>query len=188
MYLWLIRQNVSITNYIRKITVLGWVFSSPAVIAVVSVGGYNKVTLTASSGKIAQMCWITNPFIHYVLNTGYYIFVFIFTIGIFITILTRIIQSRHIRATEGKRQTFRKQLMMVLSLFLLFGLTWAVAFFSYGPMLIPSYYIFCALNSFQGFFLFLYYYHIHKDVAGHFSDDPKSSGSITTIVPPNKHQ
>ncbi|XP_056332392.1 adhesion G-protein coupled receptor G5-like [Danio aesculapii] len=186
MYLWLIRQNVSITNYMRKITVLGWVFSSPAVIAVVSVGGYNKVTLTASSGKIAQMCWITNPFIHYILNTGYYIFVFIFTIVIFIiTILTRIIQSRDTRAIVGKRQTFRKQLMMVLSLFLLFGLTWAVAFFSYGPMLIPSYYIFCALNSLQGFFLFLYYYHIHKDVAGHFSDDPKSSSSITTIVPPN---
>ncbi|XP_073784081.1 adhesion G-protein coupled receptor G1 isoform X2 [Danio rerio] len=185
MYLWLIRQNVTITNYMRKITVLGWGFSAPAVIAVVSVGGYNKVTLTASSGKIAQMCWITNPLIHYVLNTGYYIFVFIFTIGIFITILTRIIQSRRIRATEGKRQTFRKQLMMVLSLFLLFGLTWAVAFFSYGPMLIPSYYIFCALNSFQGFFLFLYYYHIHKDAAGHFSDDPKSSGSVTTIVPPD---
>ncbi|XP_073784078.1 adhesion G-protein coupled receptor G1 isoform X2 [Danio rerio] len=185
MYLWLIRQNVTITNYMRKITVLGWGFSAPAIIAVVSVGGYNKVTLTASSGKIAQMCWITNPLIHYVLNTGYYIFVFIFTIGIFITILTRIIQSRHIRTTVGKRQTFRKQLMMVLSLFILFGLTWAVAFFSYGPMLIPSYYIFCALNSFQGFFLFLYYYHIHKDAAGHFSDDPKSSGSVTTIVPPN---
>ncbi|KAL0169096.1 hypothetical protein M9458_033692, partial [Cirrhinus mrigala] len=24
MYLWLIRQNVTITNYVRKITVLGW--------------------------------------------------------------------------------------------------------------------------------------------------------------------
>ncbi|KAL0169449.1 hypothetical protein M9458_034045, partial [Cirrhinus mrigala] len=24
MYLWLIRQNVTITNYMRKITVLGW--------------------------------------------------------------------------------------------------------------------------------------------------------------------
>ncbi|KAL1257371.1 hypothetical protein QQF64_010615, partial [Cirrhinus molitorella] len=42
------------------------------------------------------------------------------------------------------------QLMMVLSLFLLFGLTWSVAFFSYGPMRIPSYYIFTVLISFQG--------------------------------------
>ncbi|XDV43803.1 hypothetical protein PO909_012208, partial [Leuciscus waleckii] len=108
--------------------------------------------------------------------------VFIFTTGIFITILTRVVQSRRIRAPAGKRSTFRKQLMMVLSLFLLFGLTWAVSFFSYGPMLIPSYYIFTALNSFQGFFLFLYYYHIHKDIEGNFSDDPERSGSTTTIV------
>ncbi|KAI2654051.1 Adhesion G-protein coupled receptor G4 [Labeo rohita] len=147
MYLWLIRQNVTITNYVRKITV----------------------------------CWITNPYILYTVNISYYTLVFIFTTGIFITLLTRIVQARRLRATDGKRKTFRKQLMMVLSLFLLFGLTWSVAFFSYGPMRIPSYYIFTVLNSFQGFFLFLYYYHIHNDVAGRFSDDPRSSGSTTTI-------
>ncbi|XP_050958198.1 adhesion G-protein coupled receptor G5-like [Labeo rohita] len=76
---------------------------------------------------------------------------------------------------------FRKQLMMVLSLFLLFGLTWSVMFFSYGAMIIPSYYIFTVLNSFQGFFLFLYYYHIHNDVAGHFTDDPENNDSNTII-------
>ncbi len=65
-------------------------------------------------------------------------------------IVTKVVQARNIKATDSKRKTFRKQLMMVLSLFLLFGLTWSVAFFSYGPMLIPSYYIFSVLNSFQG--------------------------------------
>ncbi len=65
-------------------------------------------------------------------------------------IVTKVVQARNIEAVDGKRKTFRKQLMMVLSLFLLFGLTWSVAFFSYGPMLIPSYYIFSVLNSFQG--------------------------------------
>ncbi|CAM4642215.1 unnamed protein product [Leuciscus chuanchicus] len=182
MYLWLIRQNVTITNYMRKIIVFGWTFPAPMVVAVVSVGGYKALIINATSGKTSQMCWITDPFIHYIVNIGYYILVFIFTTGIFITILTRVVQSRRIRTPAGKRSTFRKQLMMVLSLFLLFGLTWAVSFFSYGPMLIPSYYIFTALNSFQGFFLFLYYYHIHKDIEGHFSDDPERSGSTTTIV------
>ncbi|XP_058604243.1 adhesion G-protein coupled receptor G1-like [Onychostoma macrolepis] len=227
MYLWLLRQNVTITNYTRKITVLGWEtwltesspntaylvpgykvfrkdqqfgkgggllmyvkdciksFPAPIVITIASVGEYKTVIIKTTSEKISRMCWITNPYIHYTVNIGYYALVFIFTTGIFITILTRIVQVRRLRATDGKRKTFRKQLMMVLSLFLLFGLTWSVAFFSYGPMLIPSYYIFTVLNSFQGFFLFLYYYHIHNDVAGHFSDDPKSSGSTTTMVPPN---
>ncbi|XP_026142495.1 adhesion G-protein coupled receptor G5-like isoform X2 [Carassius auratus] len=182
MYLWLIRQNVSITNYMRKITVLGWVCPAPIVVVIVSVGGYEAVILNTTSGKIIQMCWTTNPYIHYIVNIGYYALVFIFTAGIFIMIVTKIIQSRIIRSTEDKRKTFRKHLMMVLSLFLLFGLTWSVAFFSYGPMLIPSYYIFTVLNSFQGFFLFLYYYHIHNDAAGQFSDDPENTDSTSTIT------
>ncbi|KAK9960285.1 hypothetical protein ABG768_010358 [Culter alburnus] len=182
MYLWLIRQNITITNYVRKITVFGWTFSAPIVVAVVSLGGYKSLTITTTSGKNPKMCWITDPLIHYIVNVGYYALVFFFTTGVFIMIVTKIVQARHIKAADGKRKTFRKQLMMVLSLFLLFGLTWAVAFFSYGAMLIPSYYIFTVLNSFQGFFLFLYYYHIHNDVAGNFSDDPESSSSTTTIV------
>ncbi|XP_039519041.1 adhesion G-protein coupled receptor G2-like [Pimephales promelas] len=184
MYLWLIRQNITIKNYMRKITVFGWMFSAPIVIAVVSSGGYKTFIITTTSGKNTKMCWITDPLIHYIVNIGYYALVFIFTTGIFIMIVTKIVQARHLKAADGKRKTFRKQLMMVLSLFLLFGLTWAVAFFSYGPMLIPSLYIFTVLNSFQGFFLFLYYYHIHNDVAGNFSDDPESSSSssTTTIV------
>ncbi|XP_051724443.1 adhesion G-protein coupled receptor G6-like isoform X19 [Ctenopharyngodon idella] len=182
MYLWLIRQNITITNYMRKITVFGWTFPAPIVIAVVSVGGYKTLIINTTSGKTTQMCWITDPLIHYIVNIGYYTFVFIFTAGIFIMIVTKIFQARHIKAPDGKRKTFRKQLMMVLSLFLLFGLTWAVAFFSYGVMRIPSYYIFTVLNSFQGFFLFLYYYHIHNDIEGRFSDDPERSSSTTTII------
>ncbi|XP_016323059.1 adhesion G-protein coupled receptor G2-like [Sinocyclocheilus anshuiensis] len=182
MYLWLIRQNVTITNYMRKITVLGWVCPAPIVVAIASVGGYEAVILNTTSGKIARMCWTTNPYIHYIVNIGYYALVFVFTTGVFIMIVTKVVQARNIKAVDGKRKTFRKQLMMVLSLFLLFGLTWSVAFFSYGPMLIPSYYIFTVLNSLQGFFLFLYYYHIHNDVAGHFSDDPESTDSTTTIA------
>ncbi|KAK2879225.1 hypothetical protein Q8A67_020016 [Cirrhinus molitorella] len=173
MYLWLIRQNITITNYMRKITVLGWACPAPIVIFIVSAEEYKAVTLNATSGKVIRMCWITNPYIYYIVNIGYYALVFIFTTGIFIMIATRIVEARNIKASEGKRKTFRKQLMMVLGLFLLFGLTWSVAFFSYGPMLIPSYYIFTVLNSFQGFFLFLYYYHIHDDIAGIFSDDPE---------------
>uniref|UniRef100_A0A8C2DDH9 Adhesion G-protein coupled receptor G2-like n=1 Tax=Cyprinus carpio TaxID=7962 RepID=A0A8C2DDH9_CYPCA len=178
MYLWLIRQNVSITNYMRKITVLGWVFAAPIVVGIASGGEYETVTLNTTSGKIARMCWTTNPYIHYIVNIGYYALVFIFTTGIFIMIVTKVLQARNLKMVDSKRKTFRKQLMMVLSLFLLFGLTWSVAFFSYGPMLIPSYYIFTVLNSLQGFFLFLYYYHIHNDVAGNFSDDPESTESI----------
>ncbi|XP_042624195.1 adhesion G-protein coupled receptor G1-like [Cyprinus carpio] len=33
-----------------------------------------------------------------------------------------------------------------------------------------------------GLFLFLYYYHIHNDVAGHFSDDPENTDSTESIT------
>ncbi|XP_050959084.1 adhesion G-protein coupled receptor G2-like [Labeo rohita] len=171
MYLWLIRQNVTITNYMWKITVLGWVCPTPMVVVIVSTGGYGVVTLNVSSGTITQMCWITDFYIHYIVNIGYYILVFIL-----VAIIT-VVHARNIIAIDGQRQTFRKQLMMVLSLFLLFGVTWFVAFISYGPMIIPSYYIFTVFNSFSGFFLFLYYYYIRNDVAGHFSDDAESIDS-----------
>ncbi|XP_050989316.1 adhesion G-protein coupled receptor G2-like isoform X4 [Labeo rohita] len=182
MYLWLIRQNVTITNYMRKITVLGWVCPAPIVVVIVSVGGYKAMNLNEISGRIAQMCWITNPYIYYTVNIGYYALVFILMGGTFINILTRIVQAKNIRVTGSKRKTFRKQLMMVLSLFLLCGLTWSVMFFSYLPMFIPPYYIFTVLNSLHGFFLFLYYYHIRKDVVGNFSDDPESTDSNTSIA------
>ncbi|XP_067310557.1 adhesion G-protein coupled receptor G6-like [Pseudorasbora parva] len=182
MYLWLIRQNVAITNYMRNITVFSWMF--PAIIAggVAASKGYKAVIINKTSGKNTRMCWITDPFIHYIVNIGYYAFVFIFTTGIFLMIATKIVQAQQIKVSDGRRNKFGKQVLTVLSLFLLFGLTWAVAFFSHGPMLIPSYYIFTVLNSFQGFFLFLYYYNIHKEIEGHFSNDPEKSCSTSTIV------
>ncbi|XP_026142486.1 adhesion G-protein coupled receptor G1-like [Carassius auratus] len=177
MYLWLIRQNVSITNYMRKITVLGWVCPAPVVTVIVSVGGYKAVILNTTSEKITRMCWISNFYIHYIVNISFYALVFIF-----IMIIIAVVQTRKIKATKDKRKTVRKQLMMVLSLFLLFGLTWSLPFFSYGPMLITLYYIFTVLNLFQGIFLFVYYYHIRNDAEGHFSNHPESTSSTRNIT------
>ncbi|XP_051501828.1 adhesion G-protein coupled receptor G2-like isoform X2 [Myxocyprinus asiaticus] len=179
MYLWLIRQNVTIKNYMRKISAVGWACPALIVVIIVSIEEYKTVILESTT-KTTRMCWITNPYIHYIVNIGYYALVFIFTTGIFIMMVTKIIQARNIKVGDVKKTTFKKQLTMILSLLFLFGLTWGIAFFSYGPMAIPSYYIFSVLNSFQGFFLFLYYYHIHNDVEGSFSDDPDSSTSSST--------
>ncbi|XP_065105207.1 adhesion G-protein coupled receptor G1 [Paramisgurnus dabryanus] len=178
MYLWLIRQNLKIKNYMRKITVSAWVFPSPVVIIIASLGEYISIKISSTS----QMCWINNIYIHYIVNIGFYSIVFCFTTGIFIMIVTKIIQARNVKVGDVKRLTFKKQMLMILSLFLLFGLTWGFAFFSYGDMIIPSYYIFTVLNSFQGFFLFLYYYHIRNDFEDGFSDDSDRSSSTATIT------
>lgn len=64
-----------------------------------------------------------------------------------------IITVRMFKRTAGKTQDSRStktNTFSILGLLFLLGITWAFAFFSYGPMLIPSYYIFTILNSFHG--------------------------------------
>lgn len=95
-------------------------------------------------------CWLTDTTVHYVVNIGYYVAVFIFTLGIFVVVVRRILMARKLKVKDAKTPSTSKNLMAIMSLLALLGLTWGVAFFSYGPMLVPSYYIFCILNAFQG--------------------------------------
>ncbi len=46
-------------------------------------------------------CWITNHYIHYTVNIGYYALVFIFTTGIFIMIVTKVVQARNIMSRNN---------------------------------------------------------------------------------------
>lgn len=88
--------------------------------------------------------------IHQVVNIGYYAVVFIFTFVMFIATLRQIVLLKPAEKKPKDSSSFRTNFFSILGLFLLFGITWAFAFFSYGPMLTPSYYIFTILNSFQG--------------------------------------
>ncbi|XP_052386253.1 adhesion G protein-coupled receptor G3-like [Carassius gibelio] len=53
MYLWLIRQNVSITNYMRKITVLGWAGSGPLANGANSSAPSRTVATPPHRGRLA---------------------------------------------------------------------------------------------------------------------------------------
>ncbi|XP_036006831.1 adhesion G-protein coupled receptor G4 [Fundulus heteroclitus] len=102
-----------------------------------------------------HLCWIPDYSWHLGVNTGYYGIVFLFTLTIFIVTVVHITQF----ASKAKNKiSTKKRVFSLLGLFSLLGITWGFAFFSYGPLLLPSYYIFTILNSFQGFFLFVYYY------------------------------
>ncbi|XP_069007888.1 adhesion G-protein coupled receptor G2-like [Embiotoca jacksoni] len=110
------------------------------------------------------MCWMSDVAVHQWVNIGYYAVVFIFTFGIFIITVWKISQLKHAAGKVQDDSYTKKNISSICGLFLLLGITWGFAFFSHGPLLLPSYYIFTILNSFQGFFLFIYYYNSTKIV------------------------
>lgn len=95
-------------------------------------------------------CWISDAAVHQGVNIGYYVIVFIFTFSVFILTARQIVILKPATVKAQDISSIKTNSCSILGLFLLLGITWAFAFFSYGPLLIASYYIFTILNSFQG--------------------------------------
>ncbi|XP_067239373.1 adhesion G protein-coupled receptor G3 isoform X2 [Chanodichthys erythropterus] len=154
------RQSVIIKHYILKISVIGWVPPALIVSILFVLSKYGEQTIRTESSNVT-MCWILDSTVHYTVNIGYYCFVFIFTFSTCIVVLrwlSMLKVSKFNKAGKVKRSgTATLDVTTVLGLCCLLGLTWSFAFFSYGGLQMSSYYIFTILNSFQGFFLFIYY-------------------------------
>ncbi|KAK9531313.1 hypothetical protein VZT92_010746 [Zoarces viviparus] len=149
--------KIVIRHYILKVSVTSWVLPSVVVIVLLIVGKYGKQSVSTSDNEeIVAMCWITDNYVHYIVNIGYYALVFLFTFTTFIIILSWLFCLK--RMGSGVISTNRRSIAIILGLCCMMGITWGFAFFAYGVLRIPSYYIFTVLNSFQGFFLFIYYY------------------------------
>ncbi|KAK6304364.1 hypothetical protein J4Q44_G00249500 [Coregonus suidteri] len=164
LFLQLKKLNANIKHYMLKVYVVGWVLPALVVIVLLGLEKYKLMSIKTDDGNSVKMCWITDIYIHYGVNIGYYAWVFVWTLTIFIIVVRRIFFLRKTKAGEGQNDPASKNTLTILGLLFLLGLTWGFAFFSFGPMVIPSYYIFSILNSFQGFFLFLYYYNTNTIV------------------------
>ncbi|XP_062413429.1 adhesion G-protein coupled receptor G2-like [Pungitius pungitius] len=142
-------------RYMAGIYVTGWAPPAVVVITLLALGQYDHVVLHTDDGSSAKICWISDAVVHNGVNVGYYAAVFLFAFAAFIATVRQIVFTR---PAAGKRQNVcSTNSFSIVGLLLLLGITWAFAFFSHGPLLIASYYIFTILNSFQGFFLFVYY-------------------------------
>ncbi|XP_048831430.1 adhesion G-protein coupled receptor G2-like isoform X2 [Brienomyrus brachyistius] len=157
LYLQLIKVfNINIRYYMVKILVVGWAFPLLVPFVIAGAGKYGRLTINTTDNMPVYMCWITDPLVNYIVNVGYYVAVFIFTAVVFIMVLQKIVYLRTANVGQPKRRSVSKDAFTVAGLCGMLGVTWAFAFFSSGPLLIPSYYIFTILNSFQGFLLFVY--------------------------------
>ncbi|XP_028995683.1 adhesion G-protein coupled receptor G5 [Betta splendens] len=151
------RSPDAVSHYLVRLSALGWGTPAVVVLLMLIMQKYGLQVLDVEGGSAAKLCWIPDAAVQQGVNVGYYAVVFVLTLAVFVATVRQLLLLQT-RAEEPQRRSIGSRVASVLGLLLLLGVTWAVAFFSYGPLLVPSYYIFTILNSFQGFFLFIYYY------------------------------
>ncbi|MEQ2308352.1 hypothetical protein AMECASPLE_027422, partial [Ameca splendens] len=176
LYFNLYKIPTDMKHYMWKICITGWVIPSVVVVGLLASNKYNYIEVSDDNGTSVAMCWIPDPIIHTGVNIGYYSIVFIFTLTIFIVTAVQITHFASKQTKTQENSSTKKRVFSLLGLFCLLGITWGFAFFSHGPLLLPSYYIFTILNSFQGFFLFVYYYFSSR-IAVEDTKNPKSGST-----------
>uniref|UniRef100_A0A8C5BYQ5 Adhesion G protein-coupled receptor G4a n=1 Tax=Gadus morhua TaxID=8049 RepID=A0A8C5BYQ5_GADMO len=103
-------------------------------------------------------CWIQSDVHFYVTVAGFILLVVLGNTGVFVVVLIQIRRMRTNKplgkpAAGGSAQDLRA----AASLTVLLGLTWLSAFFAVGPGRTVMLYVFCILNSLQGFFIFVFH-------------------------------
>uniref|UniRef100_A0A4W5MAC9 Adhesion G protein-coupled receptor G4b n=1 Tax=Hucho hucho TaxID=62062 RepID=A0A4W5MAC9_9TELE len=184
LYLLLVKVfNTYYQHYMAKLSVIGW--GVPGIIVGVSLAvkdikplyGPTKMTM-ADTNQTNTICWIMDIPFFYGMNLAYFILIFVFNSGILLTVTTRICQLQHYgcKSKPGKASQAWKDICTVLGLTCLLGITWGLAFLSYGYVNLPILYLFSIFNSLQGFFIFLW-------ICGTARKDREQAASTSTAKP-----
>uniref|UniRef100_W5MG00 Uncharacterized protein n=1 Tax=Lepisosteus oculatus TaxID=7918 RepID=W5MG00_LEPOC len=165
LYLLMIKVfNTYIRHYISKLSVAGWVTGIPAVIVGISMalngkyeiyGVLSTSLITSNASASTNRCWIMNQNFLYGVNIAYFGIIFLFNMGILITVAVKIGQLRRFGKSSDKGVLW-KDMCTVTGLTCLLGTTWGLAFFGHGVFTTPVLYMFTIFNSLQGFFIFLW--------------------------------
>lgn len=110
----------------------------------------SHVGFTLLTCPFVLRCWITDINVHYIVNIGYYALVFLFTFTTFIILVSWLSCLKRSKGGIVQLNRNSRSIVSVLGLCCMLGVTWGFAFFAYGALQIPAYYIFTILNSFQG--------------------------------------
>ncbi|KAL3992612.1 uncharacterized protein ACER0C_009886 [Sarotherodon galilaeus] len=161
LYLLLVRVfNIYIKRYLLKLSVVGW--GVPAVIVSVVViidrGFYGPVSLDTSKSNNTDICYITDDKVKMGTTLGPFILVFLVNMFMFVVTIRRVWTLR--KSTEfgqSNRDRAKKDICTLLGVMTLLGITWGLVFFSFGYLTTAGLYLFCILNSLQGFFIFLWF-------------------------------
>uniref|UniRef100_A0A8C9RRF2 Adhesion G protein-coupled receptor G4b n=1 Tax=Scleropages formosus TaxID=113540 RepID=A0A8C9RRF2_SCLFO len=153
MYFALVKVfNIYVPFYMLKFCVLGW-------------GKMNQAR-TANDGEdlndgntsddddvedrdVLLLCWLKSDVVFYVSVVAYILFILLCNVSVFVVVLVQIRNMREGKAAR-KRSGLLHDLRGVASLTFLLGLTWMLAFFTWGPAKVALLYLFAILNSLQG--------------------------------------
>ncbi|CAB1325367.1 unnamed protein product, partial [Coregonus sp. 'balchen'] len=156
MYFALVKVfNVYVPFYIQKFCAIGWGIPLLIVSLVLAIekDAYGSVLSEASLDSLRgsePFCWIQSNVFFYVTVVAFVLLVLVFNVVVFIVVL---VQIRHMQtnkpAATGNKRCAMHDLRAVASLTFLLGLTWPIAFFTWGPARVPMLYLFSVLNSLQ---------------------------------------
>ncbi|XP_041052135.1 adhesion G-protein coupled receptor G2-like [Carcharodon carcharias] len=159
MYFALVKVfNIYVRHYILKFCLVGW--GVPAVVVgmllCINVDIYGYKTKTRSANP-ADSCWLKNDTAFYISVVAYFGLVFLINLSMFIVVLNQIQAMRSKRHCDRAPDIIVHHLKSSSSLTILLGLTWAFAFFAWGPAQVTFLYFFSIVNTLQGFFIFVFH-------------------------------
>ncbi|KAB5571259.1 hypothetical protein PHYPO_G00222960 [Pangasianodon hypophthalmus] len=159
MYLAFVKVfNVYVPSYILKFCALGWGLPLIIVSAVLAVDKncYGSTHSVTPAEDFSSFCWLQNDIAFYVTVVAFVVLILICNISVFSVVLVQI-RGMQLSKEAGRCSRMLHELRVVASLTFLLGLTWMLAFFTWGPMRVPFLYLFSLFNTLQGFFIFLFY-------------------------------
>nr|XP_054594643.1 adhesion G-protein coupled receptor G2 isoform X2 [Nothobranchius furzeri] len=159
LYLLLVKVfNIYISRYLLKVSMVGW--GVPAVIVsvvIINRDCYGHTPLDESNPNGTAICYIINEKVKW-MTLGVFNVVFLFNVTMF-WVTAKWFLCSHVNKKVGQNKHYeaKRELVTLLTLTVLLGITWGLIFFSFGTLTTPGLYVFCILNSLQGFFILIYF-------------------------------
>ncbi|XP_053562359.1 adhesion G-protein coupled receptor G2 isoform X3 [Bombina bombina] len=160
MYFSLVKVfNTYVRKYILKFCIVGWGFPAVVVAIVLAVNKdlYGiQISGKYPNGSSDEFCWIAD-IVFYITVVGYFCLIFLLNISMFIVVLIQLCRIKKKKQLGYQRKTTFQDMRSVAGITFLLGITWGLAFFSWGPGKVVVVYLFTIFNTLQGFFIFIFY-------------------------------
>ncbi|XP_031725131.1 adhesion G-protein coupled receptor G2 [Anarrhichthys ocellatus] len=168
MYLALVKVfNTHISRYMLKLSLISWGVPMIVVIIVIAIDkdNYGLVSYGRfSDGTSDDFCWLKNDIAFFVAVVAYFCIIFLFNLVMFVVVLVQLYRIKRQNPHNVQHRTTLQDVRSVAGIIILLGLTWGFAFFAWGPLNLPFMYLFAIFNSFQGFFIFVFYCAVKENV------------------------